>query len=93
MSYSSSYIGKNCRHFKTKIEEHINKDNSSRFIVLNIYTPPQHLLTRAQFSLSFKIIDRANSKFNLKIKEDLRINCTRPNSNVQQNYLALTVSL
>ena len=26
-SYSSSYIGKNFRHFKTRIEEDIKKDN------------------------------------------------------------------
>ena len=26
-SRSSCYIGENCRHFKTKIEEHIKKDN------------------------------------------------------------------
>ena len=28
-SCSSSYIGKGCRHFKTRIEEHIKKDNKS----------------------------------------------------------------
>ena len=28
-SCSSSYIGKTCCHFKTKIEEHIKKDNKS----------------------------------------------------------------
>ena len=31
-SCSSSYIGKTCRHFKTRIEEHIKKDN----ILLNV---------------------------------------------------------
>ena len=34
-------------------------------IFLNIYTPPKHALT----CLSIKIIDKANSKFNLKIKD------------------------
>ena len=28
-SCSSSYIGETCRHFKTRIEEHIKKDNQS----------------------------------------------------------------
>ena len=42
-SSSSSYIGKTCRHFKTKIKKHIKKDNS--LIFLNIDTPPQHALT------------------------------------------------
>ena len=43
----------------------------TRFIILNIYTPPQHVLTH--IILSFKIIDKANSKFNLKIKEYLQL--------------------
>ena len=42
-SCSSSYIGKACRHFKTRTEEHSKKDKS--LIFLNIYTPPQHALT------------------------------------------------
>ena len=44
-------------------------------------------------SLCFKIIDKANSKFDLKIKEALHINWRKPNLNVQQNHLALTLSL
>ena len=44
-------------------------------------------------SLSFKIIDKANSKFDLKIKEALHINWKKPNLNAQQNHLALTLSL
>ena len=34
-SCSCRYIGKTCRHFKTRIEKHIRKDNKSQF--LNIY--------------------------------------------------------
>ena len=44
-------------------------------------------------SLCFKIIDKANSKFDLKIKEPLHINWRKPKLNVQQNNLALTLSL
>ena len=51
-------------------------------IFLNIYTPPQHALTH--IILSFKIIDKANSKFNLKIKEALHINWRKPNLNGQK---------
>ena len=43
--------------------------------------------------LCFKIIDKANSKFDLKIKEALHINWRKPNLNAQQNHLALTLSL
>ena len=60
-------------------------------IFLNVYTIPQHALTH--IILCFKIIDKANSKFDLKIKETLHINWRKPNLNAQQNHLALTFSL
>ena len=44
-------------------------------------------------SLSFKIIGKATSKFDLKIKETLHINWKKPNLNAQQNHLAFTLSL
>ena len=44
-------------------------------------------------ALSFKIIDKTNSKFDLKIKEVLHINWRKPNLNAQQIHLALTLSL
>ena len=37
----------------------------------------------------FKIIVKANSKFDLKIKEALHINWRKPNLNAEQNHLAL----
>ena len=89
-SCSSSNIGETCRHFKTKIEEHIKKDNKSHIF--------KHLHSfetcfDSYNSLCFKIIGKANSKFDLKIKEALHINWTKPNLNAQQNHLALTLSL
>ena len=74
-SCKSSFIEKTCHHFKTRIEEHIKKDNKSN-IFLNICTTPHHALTN---SLCFKIIDKANSKFDLKIKEALHTNWRKPN--------------
>ena len=44
-------------------------------------------------SLSFKIIDKGNSKFDLKIKEALHIDWRKPNLKAQQNHLSLTLSL
>ena len=84
-SCSSSYIGETCRHFKTRIEKHIKKDNKSR-IFKHIHS------TATCFDsynfLSFKIIDKANSKFDLKIKKALHINWSKPNLNAQQNGLS-----
>ena len=88
--YSSSYIGETCRYFKTRIEEHIKKDNKSHIF--------KHLHSTARCfdsynSVYFKIIDKTNSKFDLKIKEALHINRRKPNLNAQQNHLAFTLSL
>ena len=61
-SCRSSYIGKTCHHFKTRIVEHIKKDKKS-----HIHFPRfKHLhSTTAHFdlynSLYFEIIDKANS--------------------------------
>ena len=89
-SCSSSYIGETCRHFKTRIEEHIKKDNK----------PPifKHLNSTATCfdsynSLCFKIFGKVYSKFDLKIKETLHINWSKPNLKAQQNNLALNLSL
>ena len=88
-SCSSNYIGETC-HFKTRIEEHIKKDNKSHIF--------KHLHSTATCfdsynSLCFKIIDKANFKFVLKIKGVLHINWRKPNINAQPNHLALTLSL
>ena len=54
-SCSSSYIGETCRHFKTRIEEHIKKDNKSLHSTATCFD--------SYNSLCFKIIDKANTKF------------------------------
>ena len=72
----SSSIGQTCLHFKTRIGEHIKKDNKSHIF--------KHLHSTATCfdsynSLCFKIIDKANSKFDLKVKEALHINWRKTN--------------
>ena len=89
-SLSSTYIGKTCIHFKTRIEEQIKKDNKSHIF------KHLHSITTCFYSydsLSFKIIDKGYSIFDLRIKEALNINWKKPNLNAQQNQLALTLSL
>ena len=89
-SCSSSYIGKTCRHFKTRIDKHIKKDNKSHIFK---HLPSSETCFDSYSSLCFKIIDKANFIFDLKIKEALHINWKTPNLNAQQNHLALTLSL
>ena len=70
-SRSSSYVGETCCHFKTKIEEHNKNENKS-----HIFTQLHSTATcfDSYNSLCFKIIVKANSKFDFKIKEALHIN-------------------
>ena len=89
-SCSSSYIGKTYRHFKTRIEEDIKKDNKSHIFK---YLHSTATCFDSYNSLFIKIIEKANSKFDLKIKETSHINWREPKLNAQQNNLALTLSL
>ena len=86
-SCSSSYIGKTCCHFKTRIEEHIKKHNKSH-IFKHLHSTVTCFVS--YISRCFKIIDKANSKFDLKIQEAVHINWRKPNLNSQQNHLSLT---
>ena len=84
---SSSYIAETYCHFKTRIEKHINKDKKSHiFNHLHSTTTCFNLYN----SLSFKIIDKANSKFDLKSKKTLYMNCRKANLNAQQIHLSLS---
>ena len=59
-------------------------------IFLNIYTPADLALIHIIiFVLKYLII----SKLDLKFKEALHLNWRKPNLNVQQYHLALTLSL
>ena len=89
-SYSSSYIDKTRCYFKTRIQEHVKKDNISDIF--------KHLHSTATCfnsynSLCFNTIDKANSKFDLKIKEAFHINWRKLDLNAQQNHLGLILSL
>ena len=89
-SFSSSYAAEACHHFKTRIEKHIKKDDKSH-IFKHLHSTPTCF--DSYNSLCFEVIDKASSKFDLKIKEALHINWRKPNSNGQQNQLAVTLSL
>ena len=54
---SSSYIGETCRHFKTRIEEHIKKYSKSHIFKYLYYTTTYF---DSYKSVCIKIIDKAN---------------------------------
>ena len=80
LSLKMSCLVKTCCHFKTRIEEHIKKDNKSHIFK---YLHSTATCFDSYNSLCFKITDKANSKFDLKIKEALHINWRKPNLNAQ----------
>ena len=67
----SSYIAETCRHFTTRIEEDIKKDNKFYSFKYLQSTPT---CFDSYNSLCFNIIDKATSKFDLGIKEALHVN-------------------
>ena len=83
-SYGCSYIGETYNYVNTSIEKHIKKDKKS-FVFKYLHS--KTACFDSHNCLSVKIIDKANSKFDLKIKKTL------PNLNAHKNYLALTLSL
>ena len=85
---NSCYIGETTRHLKTRIDEHCRTDRNSH-IYRHLH---QNINCYNNFSKqSFKIIDTAKNKFDLKIKEAIHINFDRPNLNAQVNHHALTL--
>ena len=60
-----------CCYFRIRIEERIKKDNKSH-IFNYLHSTTTH--SDSYNSISYKTIDKANSTFDLKIKEALHIN-------------------
>ena len=88
------YIGETCRHFKTRIDEHMKKDKKSN-IYINIYTVMKsvsQVLIQIVFFV-FSILDYAPTQFQIKIKEGMYIDWEKPNLNKQLNHLATTLSI
>ena len=60
-----------CCYFRIRIEERIKKDNKSHNFNY-LHSTTTH--SSSYNSISYKTIDKANSTFDLKIKEPLHIN-------------------
>ena len=70
-SCNSCYVGETSRHLSTRIREHLNRDRTS-----HIFKHLQQCRKACRNSCSaeyFEVIDRATTKFHVKIKEALHI--------------------
>ena len=77
---NTSYIGKTHRHFHVRVKEHLSEDKVSAV--------QQHLASSASCKNMcgedcFSVIDRACSKYQLQIKEELHIQKESPALNRQ----------
>ena len=89
-SCGASYVGETTRHWLVRVKEHLLKDKSShiyKHINNNDNCKSQSNET------SFKIIDKANTGYVLKIKEALHINWIKPTLNTQKIHIKLTLDM
>ena len=88
-SCAANYVGQTTRHCSVRIDEHLGKDKAS-----HIY---KHLNTndnckQVNNDKSFKIIDRASTKYTLGLKESLHIKWLKPTLNTQKYQINLTLT-
>ena len=86
----SNYVGMTTRHCAVRIDEHLGKDKAS-----HIY---KHLNSnnecmQSNNNSSFKIIDKANNKYTLSLKEALHIKWRKPTINLQKHQINLTLTV
>ena len=89
-SCKSNYVGMTTRHCSVRIDEHLGKDKLS-----HIY---KHLKSndncmKSNNNSSFKIIDKANNKYSLSLKEALHIKWLKPTINLQKQQVNLTLTM
>ena len=87
-SCGARYIGETIRHFRTRMDEHVKRDNKS-----NVF---KHLndnndCLNSYNSDCFKILDSASSNYELKIKEALHINWGKPELNAQVKHYNISI--
>ena len=86
---NARYIGETTRHLSVRIDEHLTKMSSHIFKHLEQSQNCKPLCDET----CFEIIDTANSAFALKIKEAMHIGWEKPNLNVQQMTVQVSITV
>ena len=82
---NSAYVGRTHVHYDTRCEQHLKTDvNSSIYKHINAKQ-----CCKKSDKKSFKIIDRANTDYELAIKEGMHINWLKPDLNTQKHHMIL----
>ena len=89
-SCNASYVGETSRHISVRINEHLNKDKQSH-IYKHLSTNPA--CKELSDSTCFSVLDTANTKYQLRIKEGLYIGWLKPSLNKQVHSLKISLLL
>ena len=85
---NASYIGETTRKLLTRIEEHFSYGKGS---VIYEHISKSSICKESCDKNSFKIIDTANTEFQLKIKEAIHITLSKPTLNKQIKHERLNI--
>ena len=87
---NSSYVGETFRYFDTRVHEHLNKKSQPSSIYKHLLEKP---ICRQKCDKNcFKIIDSANTKFTLEVKEAFHTYWLKPNI-TKQKKLYVTINI
>ena len=87
---AASYIGETTRQLMVRIEEHLSLGKGS---VIYDHLKQHPKCKENCNKSSFKIIDQANTEFQLKIKEAIHIAWEKPTLNKQIKHITLNISI
>ena len=86
---SACYVGETCRHFSTRVNEHLTRDKASH-IYKHLAAPDKCC---SLYSPScFSILSQASIQTELRIKEAIYINLMKPSLNQQVKHVNLKLS-
>ena len=85
---NASYIGETTRKLVTRIAEHLHEGKGS---IIFEHISKNSRCREMCDETSFKIIDTANSEFQLKIKEAIHITMKKPTLNKQIKHVSLNI--
>jgi hypothetical protein len=86
---NASYIGETNRHLSTRIKEHLSSDKSSHIYKHLVESQDCKLLSNDN---CFIVLDQAQTKYQLKLKEALHIQWEKPSLNKQVISYIITIT-
>ena len=86
---NACYVGETCRHFSTRVREHLVSDRASHIFKHLKDSPHCRALCSED---NFHVLDHASNGFQLKIIEAIHIQKQQPSLNQQLHHVNLKLS-